>query len=189
MRRRGLEPPPGYPGPGLNLVTRVSDPSIARQIVRCVRDPGRFGCIGRSGCCHGCCHGPVVADRSWPPLTGRRDGARIGLESLAMDGRHAVPQQTLVGAQPVTAVRGTLGGVVELPRATRRTRADRCSRRLSRSSQPREVAASRRVPAIASGPRVPGSCTPARRTWIVSSSSPPSSRLARMATALARSSN
>ena len=30
MRRRGLEPPPGYPGPGPQpLVTRVSDPSYA----------------------------------------------------------------------------------------------------------------------------------------------------------------
>jgi hypothetical protein len=43
----------------LNLVTRVSCPSRSRQIVRSVRESGRYGRIGRSGCCHECCHEPA----------------------------------------------------------------------------------------------------------------------------------
>jgi hypothetical protein len=48
---------PVIPDQALNLVTQVSYPSESRQIVRIVRFGGRYGHIGRSGCCHGCCHG------------------------------------------------------------------------------------------------------------------------------------
>ena len=41
----------------LNLVTRMSYPSESRQIVRIVPERGRYGRLGRSGCCHGSCHG------------------------------------------------------------------------------------------------------------------------------------
>ena len=57
MRRRGLEPPPGYPGPG---------PQPGDTSVLCVQiAPERpmrpaiwtMGRIGRNGCCQECCHG------------------------------------------------------------------------------------------------------------------------------------
>ena len=48
---------PVIPDQALNLVTRLSYPSVACQIVRIVPARGRYGRIGRSGCCHGCCHG------------------------------------------------------------------------------------------------------------------------------------
>ena len=70
---------PVIPDQALNLVTRLSYPSVACQIVRIVRSRGRYGRIGRSGCCHGCCHEPAVlgawrrgepcgcsARRDWP---------------------------------------------------------------------------------------------------------------------------
>jgi hypothetical protein len=50
MRRRGLEPPAGYPGPGPRPGERTVLASIPCQIVRYVDKSGR---IGRSGCCHG----------------------------------------------------------------------------------------------------------------------------------------
>jgi len=59
MRRRGLELHPVIPDQALNLVTRVSYPSGSRQIVRTVPKRGRYGRIGRTGCCHGCCHAPA----------------------------------------------------------------------------------------------------------------------------------
>jgi hypothetical protein len=56
MRRRGLEPPPGYPGPG----PQPGNPTVicvqCVHIVQIVRPRGRYGRNGRSGCCHGCCH-------------------------------------------------------------------------------------------------------------------------------------
>ena len=47
---------PVIPDQALNLVTRVSDTSESRQIVRSVRESGRCGRIGRCGCCRRCCH-------------------------------------------------------------------------------------------------------------------------------------
>jgi hypothetical protein len=77
MRRRGLEPPPGYPGPGPQPgnSTVISE---SRQIVRIVRWRGRYGRIGRSGCCHGCCHEPSHANESgaWRREPRQRDGPR-----------------------------------------------------------------------------------------------------------------
>ena len=62
MRRRGLEPPPGYPGPG----PQPGNPSVISvqcvHIVQIVQPRGRYARNGRSGCCHGCCHeGPPGA--------------------------------------------------------------------------------------------------------------------------------
>ena len=58
MRRRGLEPPPGYPGPG----PQPGNPGVISvqcvQIVQNVRGSGHIGRNGRSGCCRGCCHAP-----------------------------------------------------------------------------------------------------------------------------------
>jgi hypothetical protein len=55
----------------LNLVTRVSYPSRSCRSVQIVRSRGRYGRIGRSGCCHGCCHGRVV---SWSSIPSSGDG-------------------------------------------------------------------------------------------------------------------
>ena len=58
VRRRGLEPPPGYPGPG----PQPCNPGVRSvQIVAGVQNDqrsGRNGRNGRSGCCRGCCHAP-----------------------------------------------------------------------------------------------------------------------------------
>jgi hypothetical protein len=66
VRRRGLEPPPGYPGsgpqpcnPGVRSVLCVQSVQNERKL-----DAGRNG---RSGCCRGCCR------RGWPfPWRGSR---------------------------------------------------------------------------------------------------------------------
>jgi len=58
MRRRGLEPPPGYPGPGPQPGNPGVRSVLCVHIVQNVRVAGRIGRNGRSGCCHGCCHGP-----------------------------------------------------------------------------------------------------------------------------------
>lgn len=50
MCRRGLEPPRGSPGPG----AQPGSPDVI--CVQMVQPVGRYGRIGRSGCCHGCCH-------------------------------------------------------------------------------------------------------------------------------------
>jgi hypothetical protein len=69
----------------LNLVTLVSYPSGSRQIVRIVPAHGRYGRIGRSGCCHGCCHdrprrlcgGPAAPmPRRRPAMASSSAGAR-----------------------------------------------------------------------------------------------------------------
>ena len=53
MRRRGLEPPPGYPGPG----PQPGNPGVISVLcVQIVQPRARNGRTGRSGCCHGCCH-------------------------------------------------------------------------------------------------------------------------------------
>jgi hypothetical protein len=48
-RRRGLEPPPDYPGPG----PQPGEPGAIW--VQIVPPRGPSGHVGRSGCCHGCC--------------------------------------------------------------------------------------------------------------------------------------
>ena len=57
VRRRGLEPPPGYPGPG----PQPGNPGVRYlpcvHSVQIVRESGRIGRNGRSGCCRGCCRG------------------------------------------------------------------------------------------------------------------------------------
>jgi hypothetical protein len=58
VRRRGLEPPPGYPGPGpqpCNPGVRSVQCVLCIHIVQSVRVSGRNGRTGPSGCCHGCC--------------------------------------------------------------------------------------------------------------------------------------
>ena len=56
MRRRGLEPPPGYPGPGPQPgnsgVISVRIAPDRPNVPGC----GRYGRIGRSGCCHASRH-------------------------------------------------------------------------------------------------------------------------------------
>jgi hypothetical protein len=68
MRRRGLEPPPGYPGPG----PQSGDPGVISVRIapeRPCRDKcGRYGRIGRSGC------SAIVATASSP--TRRQEGCR-----------------------------------------------------------------------------------------------------------------
>jgi hypothetical protein len=63
MRRRGLEPPPGYPGPG----PQPGNPGVRSvqcvQNVLSVQEFGRTGRNGRSGGCRGCCHGSPIALR------------------------------------------------------------------------------------------------------------------------------
>ena len=56
MRRRGLEPPPGYPGPGPQPGNSSVISVLCVHIVQIVQESGRNGRNGRSGCCHGCCH-------------------------------------------------------------------------------------------------------------------------------------
>jgi hypothetical protein len=57
----------------INLARRVSYPSESRQIVRIVPPRGRYGHIGRSGCCHGCCHEPTLEhQRGSSRMIGRR---------------------------------------------------------------------------------------------------------------------
>ena len=60
----------------LNLVTRVSDPSVSRQIVRIVQARGRYGHIGRFGCCRRCCHDSQPRDPK--SLGGERQPAAEG---------------------------------------------------------------------------------------------------------------
>ena len=53
MRRRGLEPPPGYPGPGPQPCNPGVRSVLCVHIVQNVRESGRIGRNGRSGCCRG----------------------------------------------------------------------------------------------------------------------------------------
>jgi hypothetical protein len=57
MRRRGLEPPPGYPGPGPQPGCGLRAGHKRACRAKFVGRKGRFGRVGRAGCCHGCCHG------------------------------------------------------------------------------------------------------------------------------------
>jgi hypothetical protein len=50
MRRRGLEPPPGYPGPGPQPCHPGVISVLCVQCVQIVRESGRIGRTGRSGC-------------------------------------------------------------------------------------------------------------------------------------------
>ena len=56
VRRRGLEPPPGYPGPGPQPCNPAVRSVLCVQNVQIARVCGRNGRNGRSGCCRGCCH-------------------------------------------------------------------------------------------------------------------------------------
>jgi hypothetical protein len=56
VRRRGLEPPPGYPGPGPQPCHPGVRYVLCVHCVQIVRESGRIGRNGRSGCCRGCCH-------------------------------------------------------------------------------------------------------------------------------------
>jgi hypothetical protein len=84
MRRRGLEPPPGYPGPGPQPGNSRVISVHCVQIVQIVQPRGRYGRNGRSGCCHGCCHEPHCAvpaagsagDRGAEQSDGPRDRLR-----------------------------------------------------------------------------------------------------------------
>jgi hypothetical protein len=89
MRRRGLEPPPGYPGPG----PQPGNPTVRSvqcvHIVQIVQPRGRYGRNGRSGCCRGCCH---ERRAPWPNATCTRPGRypQVGSQSrltLASAGR------------------------------------------------------------------------------------------------------
>jgi len=73
MRRRGLEPPPGYPGPGPQPCHSGVRSVQCVHIVQNVREFGRIGRNGRPGCCRGCCHG---GGRLWMPAHLRRDRTR-----------------------------------------------------------------------------------------------------------------
>ena len=72
MRRRDSSLHPVSLDQALNLVTRPPYPSESPQIVRIVPKRGRYGRIGRSGCCHGrAAHTirddcPAVATRAKP---------------------------------------------------------------------------------------------------------------------------
>ena len=106
MRRRGLEPPPGYPGPG----PQPGNPSVisvrSRQIVRIVPKRGRYGRIGRSGCCHGCCHGRRLPMRDNAALAAFAGcGAGVGLEP-----RHADHDSAGFGSTAPFARAGGRGG-------------------------------------------------------------------------------
>jgi hypothetical protein len=61
MRRRGLEPPPGYPGPGPQPGNPGVRYVLCVHIVQNVQESGRIGRDGRSGCCRGCCHEPLAS--------------------------------------------------------------------------------------------------------------------------------
>ena len=73
---------PVIPDQGLNLVPRVSYPSRSCRIVRIVRVRGRYGHVGRAGCCHEpAVTGAGVVDRERHPdvqgvFLGRGPGGR-----------------------------------------------------------------------------------------------------------------
>ena len=70
---------PVIPDQALNLVTRVSYPSLCVHIVQNVQNVRKSGHIGRSGCCHGCCHGPEV-------LRATTEGADSSLRQFSLTG-------------------------------------------------------------------------------------------------------
>ena len=56
--RRGLEPPPYYPGPGPQPGNWGVRSVLCVHTVKIVRKSGRKGRSGRCGCCRGSCHEP-----------------------------------------------------------------------------------------------------------------------------------
>jgi hypothetical protein len=74
VRQRGLEPPPGYPGPGPQPGNSGVISVQCVQIVQNVRVSGRNGRNGRSGCCCECCHERVpprlLASADWMTVPG-----------------------------------------------------------------------------------------------------------------------
>ena len=74
VRRRGLEPPPGPPGPGPQPCNSGVRCVLCVHIVQGVHGSGRNGRSGRSGCCHGCCRSHCSARAASAPT-----GALIGV--------------------------------------------------------------------------------------------------------------
>jgi hypothetical protein len=130
----------------LNLVTLVSYPSGSRQIVRIVPAHGRYGRIGRSGCCHGCCHdrprrlcgGPAAPmPRRRPAMASSSAGARRCPRPTVVrvpedrapwpsaSTRRSGDEHLRAGR---TAARGHRGGGRVAPRAMRRLRWSRGAR-------------------------------------------------------------
>ena len=137
---------PVIPDQALNLVTLVSYPSAPRQIVRIVPAHGRYGRIGRSGCCHGCCHdrprrlcgGPAAPmPRRRPAMASSSAGARRCPRPTVVrvpedrapwpsaSTRRSGDEHLRAGR---TAARGHRGGGRVAPRAMRRLRWSRGAR-------------------------------------------------------------
>jgi hypothetical protein len=118
---------PVIPDQALNLVTRMSYPSAARQGVRLLRRGGRYGRFGRSGRCQGCCRAgnPLARGRSrsspasaagsrWrQPQTGRGCCAKGGDRSASAEALRVrgVPVGTPAGRYPVQRRQAASGAV------------------------------------------------------------------------------
>jgi len=136
----------------LNLVTRVSYPSRSRQIVRTVPDRGRYGRIGRPGCCHGCCHDLVGA------------AAPAQVQGLSPDARAQAPAE-LVTTQKFAAVAASAaalagGGTAHEPvrEPPGRAAAGAPARRAARRGGAGQEGARRRAGARATPGGAAGSC-------------------------------
>src|SRR5215210_6825126 len=90
MRRRGLEPPPGYPGPGPQPGNAGVISVLWVQNVQSVHESGRNGRNGRTGCCHGCCDGK--RERSWLPERAATEvaGLSCGASGQAVTSRRVI---------------------------------------------------------------------------------------------------
>jgi hypothetical protein len=102
MRRRGLEPPPGYPGPGPQPGNAGVISVQCVHLVPNVQPRGRYGRNGRSGRCHGCCHGPG------PEVVGsvRRDPSSTDHARNLVSGSRRSPWWRPSGDEP----KGAFGG-------------------------------------------------------------------------------
>ena len=144
MRRRGLEPPPGYPGPGPQPCHPGVISVLCVQIVRCVLVSGWNGRHGRSGCCHGCCHGRCRCPRSaavarLPVLARIATATWLPATMLARHAKRASgerePRRSLV------VLSGRLAGVAADDRIRRSESADVSTTRSLRRYQTPETAA------------------------------------------------
>ena len=114
---------PVIPDQALNLETRLSYPSVACQIVRIVPARGRYGRIGRSGCCHGCCHEPAPLGVLGVGESSR--GARRGARRRPVTGGDRWVTRPLAAAEFVAAASPRMQERRGAPIARRRTRARR----------------------------------------------------------------
>jgi len=131
MRRRGLEPPPGYPGPGLQPCTNLPAQCSfvhQRRFVHGGGRSGRRGRPGRIGCCQKCL--TVRRRRAHPrsPLTALdrdgddRAGGRCRYPRRCTPARSAAPQPGEAGRRDPRVCKG----VAPLAEATQWSRSKRC---------------------------------------------------------------